>query len=137
MQHDVTLCESMVCICSLSLFSYDCRSCLISTNKATFKHRHNSNELSKYATLVVYKHHYIYTYVCYLWIMFIVLYCPQSLNHVLLFVTPQTVAHQASLSMGIFQARILEWVAISSSRGSSKPWDPTQVSHIAGRFFTI
>ena len=37
---------------------------------------------------------------------------------------------------GIFQARILEWVAISSSRGSSWPRDRTQVSHFAGRFFT-
>ena len=34
-------------------------------------------------------------------------------------VTPWTVACQASLSMGILQARILEWVAISFSRGSS------------------
>ena len=38
---------------------------------------------------------------------------------------------------GIFQARILEWVAISFSRGSSQPGDRTQVSHIAGRCFTI
>ena len=30
-----------------------------------------------------------------------------------------TVAHQASLSMGILQARILEWVAVAFSRGSS------------------
>ena len=30
---------------------------------------------------------------------------------------PWNVAHQASLSMGIFQARILEWVAMASSRG--------------------
>ena len=37
---------------------------------------------------------------------------------------------------GILQARILEWVAISFSRGSSQPRDRTQVSHIAGRFFT-
>jgi len=37
---------------------------------------------------------------------------------------------------GIFQARILEWVAISSSRGSSQPRDRTHVSCIAGRFFT-
>ena len=37
---------------------------------------------------------------------------------------------------GIFQARILEWVAFLSSRGSSQPRDQTQVSHIAGRFFT-
>ena len=36
----------------------------------------------------------------------------------------------------ISQARILEWVAISFSRGSSRPRDRTQVSHIAGGFFT-
>ena len=38
---------------------------------------------------------------------------------------------------GIFQARVLEWLAISFSRGSSRPRDRTQVSHIAGRRFTI
>ena len=37
----------------------------------------------------------------------------------------------------ILQARILEWVAISFSRGSSQSRDWTQVSHTAGRFFTI
>ena len=37
---------------------------------------------------------------------------------------------------GILQARILEWVAIFSSRGSSWPWDWTHVSCTAGRFFT-
>ena len=37
---------------------------------------------------------------------------------------------------GILQARILEWVAFPFSRGSSKLRDGTQVSHIAGRFFT-
>ena len=37
---------------------------------------------------------------------------------------------------GIFQARVLEWVSISFSRGSSWPRDQTQVSHIAGRCFT-
>ena len=37
---------------------------------------------------------------------------------------------------GILQARIQEWVAISFSRGSSQPRDQTQVSHIAGEFFT-
>ena len=38
---------------------------------------------------------------------------------------------------GIFQARVLEWVAFSFSRGSSWPRDRTQVSHIAGKCFTI
>ena len=37
---------------------------------------------------------------------------------------------------GILQARILEWVAMPSSRGSSQPRDRTRVSHIAGGFFT-
>ena len=37
---------------------------------------------------------------------------------------------------GILQARILQWVAFSFSRGSSQSRDRTQVSHIAGRFFT-
>jgi len=53
------------------------------------------------------------------------------------FVTTWTLACQAPLSMGILQARILEWVAMPSSRGSSQPRDQTQVSHIAGRFFII
>ena len=37
---------------------------------------------------------------------------------------------------GILQARLLEWGAFHFSRGSSQPRDRTQVSHIAGRFFT-
>ena len=37
---------------------------------------------------------------------------------------------------GILQARILEWVALPFSRGSSQPRDRTQVSYIAGGFFT-
>ena len=46
------------------------------------------------------------------------------------FATPWTVV------LGILQARILEWVAFPFSRGSSQPRNQTQVSHIAGRFFT-
>ena len=38
---------------------------------------------------------------------------------------------------GIFQATVLEWVAISFSKGSSRPRDWTQVSHIVGRHFTL
>ena len=37
---------------------------------------------------------------------------------------------------GTLQARTLEWVAFPFSRGSSQPRDRTQVSRIAGRFFT-
>ena len=38
---------------------------------------------------------------------------------------------------GILQARILEWVAVAFSRGSSKPKDQTHVSCIEGGFLTI
>ena len=53
-----------------------------------------------------------------------------------LFATSWTVAHQAPLSIGILLAKIVEWVATLSSRGSSQPRDQTQVSYIAGGFFT-
>ena len=46
------------------------------------------------------------------------------------FVTPGTVACQVPLSIGFFQAGILEWVAISFSKGSSWPRDLTFVSCI-------
>ena len=38
---------------------------------------------------------------------------------------------------GIFQAIVLQWVAISFSRGSSWPRDRTRVSHIVDRCFTV
>ena len=38
---------------------------------------------------------------------------------------------------GILQARILEWVTISFSRGSSRPRDGTWVSRIGGRHFNL
>ena len=60
----------------------------------------------------------------------------QSLSHVTLcntmgYSSPGSSAH------GIFQARILERVAISFSRGSSWPREQTRVSRIAGRFFAV
>ena len=60
----------------------------------------------------------------------------KSLSHVRLFAIPWTVVYQASLH-GIFQARVLEWVAISFSKGSSWLRDQTQVSCIAGRRSTL
>ena len=57
--------------------------------------------------------------------------CTQSFSCVQLFVTPWTAACQASLSKGFFQARILEWVAISSSRRSSWPRNPICVSCVS------
>ena len=50
--------------------------------------------------------------------------------------TPWTVAGKAPLSMGIRQARILECVAMPSSRGSYWPRKQIRVSSILGRFLT-
>ena len=54
--------------------------------------------------------------------------CPTLCN-------PMDCSLPGSLIRGIFQARVLEWVAISLSRGSSQPRDRTQVSSIVGRCF--
>ena len=67
----------------------------------------------------------------------------KSVSCVRLFVAPWTVAYQAPLSMGFFQARVLEWVATSFSMGSSQPGgssqprDQTRSPRIVGRHFTV
>ena len=91
-------------------------------------------------------------------------YTCNVLSCVWFFAAPRIVAHQAPLPLkffrqeywkvkvaqlcltlcdlmdyivrGTLQARILEWVAFPFSQGSSQPWDRTQVSRIAGGFFT-
>ena len=64
--------------------------------------------------------------------------CWKSLSCVWLFATPWTVCSLPGSSVhGVLQARILEWVAIPFSRGSSQAKDQTQVTHIAGGLFTI
>ena len=50
---------------------------------------------------------------------------------------PMDCSPPGSSVMGILQARILEWVAMPSSRRSSQLGHQTQVSHIAGGFFTV
>ena len=50
---------------------------------------------------------------------------------------PMNCSPPGSSVHGIFQAIILEWVAISFSRGSSWPRDWTWVSRIVGRFFSV
>ena len=52
----------------------------------------------------------------------------QLFSHVWLFAIPWTVASLTPLSMGFFKARILEWVAITFSRGSSWSRDQTHIS---------
>ena len=60
----------------------------------------------------------------------------QWLSYVRPFETPMDCSLLGSFVHGVFQARILQWVAISSSRGSSHPRNETQVSSVAGRLFT-
>ena len=59
------------------------------------------------------------------------------LSCVRLFVTSWTIAYQAPPSMEFSSQRVLGWVAISFSRGSSQPGDWTRVSCTAGRRFTL
>ena len=56
--------------------------------------------------------------------------CPTLCN-------PMDYSLPGSTVQGIFRARILEWVAISFSRRSSRPRDRTVVSHVVGRRFTV
>ena len=50
---------------------------------------------------------------------------------------PKNCSPPSSSVHGILQAKILEWVAIPFSKGSSWLWDQTWVSHVAGRFFIV
>ena len=61
----------------------------------------------------------------------LVLCCALLLSLVRLFATPWAVPSQAPLSMGILQARLLEWVPIPSFRGSSRPRNRTWVSYVS------
>ena len=49
---------------------------------------------------------------------------------------PMDCSPPGSSVLGVLQARILEWVAMSLSRGPSRPRDRTHISCISGRFFT-
>ena len=63
--------------------------------------------------------------------------CTKSLQSCLTFRDTRDCSPPGSSVPGILQARILEWVVISSSRGSCWPRDQSQVYCITGRFFTI
>ena len=63
--------------------------------------------------------------------------CVCTLSCVWLLCDPIDCSLPVSPVHGVLKARIPEWIAISSSRGSSWPRDQTQVSYIAGRFFTV
>ena len=67
------------------------------------------------------------------WLWFLV----KLLSHVRLSATPMACTLSDFSVHGIFQARVLEWVAISFSRRSSRPREWTQVSRVVGRCFTV
>ena len=60
----------------------------------------------------------------------------QLLSHIHLFATSMDYSLPGSSVHGIFQARILEWVAISFARGFSQPRNQTRVSWIDSGLFT-
>ena len=62
---------------------------------------------------------------------------PSSFSHFQLFATPQTVAHQPPLSVGFSRQEYWSGIPFPSPGGTSQCSDRTQVSCIAGRFFTI
>ena len=62
--------------------------------------------------------------------------CAVLIHSCLTLCDPMDCSPPGSWIHGILQARILEWVAIPFSRGSSRPRDQTRVSCIADRFFT-
>ena len=72
------------------------------------------------------------------WIVFVLLWWwkVKSLSCLTL-CDPMDCSLPGSSVHGIFQAGVLQWVAISFSRGSSQLRDPTLVSHIAGRRFNL
>ena len=63
--------------------------------------------------------------------------CAKLLQWHLMLCDPMDCSLLDSYVHGILQARIPEWVAMPSSRGFSQPKDQTQISCIAGKFFTI
>ena len=71
-----------------------------------------------------------------IYIIMHIVFVVQLLSCVQLFATPWTAASQVPLSVEILQVRILEWVAMPSSSGPYQSRDQTQVSRVAGRFFT-
>ena len=63
--------------------------------------------------------------------------CVKLLKLCLTLCSPMDYSLPDSSVHGVLQARILEWVAVSFSRGSSRPRDRTEVSRIVDRHFTV
>ena len=78
----------------------------------------------------------LYFYMCVCVCVCVCVYA-QSLQLCLTLCNPRDCSPPGSSVHGILQARILEWVAISSSRGSSPLRNRTCISCTAGQFFTV
>ena len=65
------------------------------------------------------------------------MYCAELLQSCLTLCNPSHHSPPDFSVHGILQASILQWVAISFFRRSSRPRDRTQASYMAGRFFTV
>ena len=89
-------------------------------------------EFTLYDRTEVHSHHYTWFnfFPLYGWVIFHCISCPTLCN-------PMDCSLPGLSIHGILWARILEWVAILFSKGSSQPRDRTQVSWIAGRLFTF
>ena len=70
------------------------------------------------------------------WNMHVCVHAQSLQSHLTLCDSPIDCSLPDSSVHGILQERRLVWAAMPSSRGSSLPNDQTQVSHIAGKFFT-
>ena len=93
-------------------------------------HAHRNNLYYIHVCMYVYIYMYIvqHIYVC---------VCVLVAQSCLILCNPMNCSLPGSSVHGILQARILQWVIVLFSRGSSWPKNRTQVSRIAGGFFTI
>ena len=76
-------------------------------------------------------------HVCTGWQCKIISYCVLVTQSCPTLCDPTDCSPPGSSVRGILQVRILEWIAMSFSRGSSRLRDRTQVFGITGRFFTV
>ena len=82
-----------------------------------------------YIIVILFSHLSIYIYI-YLYVREVAQSCPTLCD-------PMDCSLPGSSVHGIFQAIVLEWIAISFSNGSSQPRDRTRVSRIVDRRFTV
>ena len=88
-------------------------------------------------TLAGFSHSFLGSTASLSWLCTEIMRCGEAAQSCPTLCNPMNCSLPGSSVHGIFQARTLEWVAISFSRGSSWPRSQNQVSHIVGRHFTV